>query len=229
MGLACNADELSVFTNAATLVYAPGGRSPVRETVGVPSGPAVAELEWNGERVVATTTEVRVGSERLEGAGEFVLCQSLSPDARFLATGSREGWIRMRRLLDGFPGAAWRAHEAGIDCLEYSPDGRTIASACEDGSIGIWDCKSGASVATLRGHEGPLTALTFSPRGEWLASGARDGQVQLWAVASQQLLTTLPGMGAVPTDVRLASSLEQASVLYDNGTALVWDLTRFTI
>jgi WD40 repeat protein len=108
--------------------------------------------------------------------------------------------------------------------VAFSPDGSLIAAGgLADKHVTLWEVATGKLVSRLP-HPTIVVEVTFAPSGKALATSAGDGTVRLWEAPSlRQIGLALPGperwsvLGFDPGGNRLAA-------LYDNGTALVWDV-----
>ncbi|MGW4112940.1 TIR domain-containing protein [Actinosynnema sp. NPDC004786] len=151
--------------------------------------------------VVRGTREVKpvisfwgVESRELLGtvdAGDAVFASVFSPDGTTLATGGRDGVVRLwdvaGRRATGEPLAG---HTGPVGALAFTPDGTTLASAGDDGVIRLWDVATHTTDGEpLVGHTGAVYSLAFDRDGRTLASGSGDNSVRLWDVEARKQIS----------------------------------------
>lgn len=144
--------------------------------------------------------DVRPGKEKeldlLTGHTGSVTVIAFSPDGKILASGGKEGTIRLWDVVTGEQKKQLTGHKWTISSLAFSPDGQTLASAIGHEAemippqigieidIKLWNIDTGEVAATFRGHGKDITSLAFSPDGKTLASSGKDSKVLLWNVAT---------------------------------------------
>jgi WD40 repeat protein len=154
-----------------------------------PGGDDPREFTWH-HLWRESRRELAVLSER----GEQVLSLALSGDGRTVATGDRDGTIRLRDARTGVPRLEFRGGRSPIGALAFSGDGRRLASgtgpeagptARGQGELLLWETASGRLLARLDGFDrSAIGDLRFDPSGEllWIRSGAPGGgtEIGLW-------------------------------------------------
>jgi WD40 repeat protein len=97
-----------------------------------------------------------------------------------LASGGRDGVIRLWHLGDGSRNRAIVRHRSSVLGLAYTPDNRLV-SCSEDGTVAIddiaWTAHGGESVVVV----------TVSPDGQKIVSGGADGHAILWDLTGGEL------------------------------------------
>jgi hypothetical protein len=114
---------------------------------------------------------------------------ALSPDGSLLASGARDGVVRLWSTADGKLVKELKGHGRDVYSAAFHPDGKSLATGDYDGKILHWDVASGKLVRTLdagilvtRSAEflcdvGGVRALAFDAKGARLAaSGLRDAK-----------------------------------------------------
>jgi WD40 repeat protein len=141
---------------------------------------------------------------------------ALTPDGKLLATGHRDGTIRVYVLapppiaakvepnpdlrLSPGPKASFDAGKRDLLCVALSKDEKTLAAGFEDGTVVVWDVASGKQTV-LQEHQLPVRSLAFTPDGETLLTGGGDflkrdrGEGKIWDLASGKVRRNFPGAG----------------------------------
>ncbi|MFL5244968.1 MAG: WD40 repeat domain-containing protein [Gemmataceae bacterium] len=119
-------------------------------------------------------------SERLVMTDSALCCMAISPTQDMLATGDREGRIRLWDLTTGEHRLTGNILGPSVWGLAFTPDGKTLASASEDNLVRLWDVETMEPFYALDGHEKRVNSVAFSPDGSMLASVSHDGEVHIW-------------------------------------------------
>ncbi len=169
----------------------------------------------------STTGKLRVS---LDGAGWVIHCVAYSRDGLWIATGDRDGAVRVYETSTGRLLRTLNEKDGRINAVAFSPDGRCLAAACADGSIKVWDTASWAVQASIPAHSGPALGLAYSPDGRRLASGGADQTIKVWDAASRRELLSLRGhLGEVNAVAYSPDGKRLASASGDH-TIKVWDV-----
>ena len=154
---------------------------------------------------------------------------SFSPDGVTLASGARDGTVRLWDVATHTTIATLEGHTDVVRSVSFSPDGATLASGAGDGTVKLWDVATGEPIATLEGHTDAVWSVSFSPDGATLASGSYDGTVKLWDVATHTTIATLEGHAARGVSSVLFSpdGATLAAGIWD-GTVKLWDVATHT-
>lgn len=92
-----------------------------------------------------------------------VNCLQMSPNRKYMATGSDDKTIIIWDLVSGkelkkLEGNTWK-----VTSINYSSDGAYLVSTCNDGNTIVWDTESGKQVAVLNGMGKNARCAVFSP------------------------------------------------------------------
>ena len=107
-----------------------------------------------------------------------VTCLVLSPDNKYLVTGSSDHsavvWRKGGRYVTKLIG-----HELGLICVKFSTDSRLVYTSSYDKTIRIWDAESGKCLNTLN-CSSPVTSIEFNTNGQFIVVSYDDGSIGIW-------------------------------------------------
>ena len=118
----------------------------------------------------------------LAAASEDAAVDSLaaSPDGKWLASGAKDGVVKVWEAATGHEARNFRADDGDVTCLVFSPDGKQLVTSSGDKSIKIWDVSGGQLVRTLDAGSTWVSGICLSPDGKELASAGRDSAIKIW-------------------------------------------------
>ncbi len=112
------------------------------------------------------------------------MIERLSPDGRWIASGTEEGMVSVQRAIIGDQRwSAPEAHRGAVCVIAWSPDGASVASGGEDALIKVWEAATGTVQALYAEHTGPISALDWSPDGCWMTSAEKTGGPHVWSIS----------------------------------------------
>ncbi|WP_239134475.1 nSTAND1 domain-containing NTPase [Rugosimonospora africana] len=136
------------------------------------------------------STETAPLAISLGGFKDTVFGVAFSRDGKLLATGAKDGTVRLWNLSDPARpvpyGDPVQADRKSVYWVAVSPDGKTLATADRDGTVGLWgiaDPRHPRRLAHLAAHRGITFSVAFSPDGRTLVSAGDDATFRLWNVS----------------------------------------------
>lgn len=139
-----------------------------------------------------------VVERKLTGHVGWVKSVSVSPDGKWVASGSWDKTIKIWDLETGACQRTLEGHTDKVTSVAITPDGKRVVSASEDRSIRIWEEKTGQQLARLDGHTFNIWAVALLP-GERLLSGAtgKDSTIKIWDMQTRECVETFDAQQTV--------------------------------
>jgi hypothetical protein len=129
----------------------------------------------------------------LRGHEDEVRAVGISPDNRWLVTGSRDHTARLWDLTAKDPAAnpvVLRGHEEGVYEVGISPDNHRLVTGSADNTARLWDLSAkdpAANPVILRGHQKGVEAVGISPDNRWLVTVSEDS-TRIWPLRVNDLI-----------------------------------------
>jgi WD40 repeat protein len=112
----------------------------------------------------------------------------VSPDGRWLATGSDDSTIAVTELGSDITTYVFTGHSQGVSGLDFSPDGTLLASSSWDGLIKIWDMRTGQERFTLFGPGLGFQTVAYSPDGKYVAGGGTGPSIEIYLAKLEDIV-----------------------------------------
>ena len=153
-------------------------------------------------------------------------------DGVVLASGHKNGSIRLWDLDTGKPIQTLRRHADAVSTISFSSDGKTVASTSRDATARLWDAATGEQIHALTGYERTTWRVFFYPNGLPLATGFQhinshgyDKNIHLWDLRTGHLKKTLTGHAGRVENIGFSGDGYTLTSLSFDDTVLLWDLT----
>ena len=131
----------------------------------------------------------------LKRHSDMVTTVAISPDDRFVISGSKDTTIRIWDTESGRCLKVLRGHFDYVWRITISPDGKFIVSGSYDETVKVWDMTTGNCLKTLQGHSNHVLGVAISLDGEFIVSGSVDKTVRVWNTTTGNCLKILKGHG----------------------------------
>jgi WD40 repeat protein len=148
---------------------------------------------------------------------------AVSPNGKWVATGSTDGWVHVWEAMSGKPVATWKGHQ-GYSSPSFSPDGiRLVTASPVDRTARIWDAATGKQLGNDLAHVMGVDEAVFSPSGSKVISTCDDHVARVWDVKSGTVERELRGHTGGVVHVRFSPDGSRVVTTSYDGSARVWD------
>jgi WD40 repeat protein len=136
---------------------------------------------------------------------------AIDPDRGCIATGSRDGTVRVWQWGASEPVQVLHQLKAPITSVAFNGAGTALVAGDEQGNIAVWRVIDGMAINVIKLPGGWVMQIRFIFDDQWLACASRDRRMRLWRYMSRQWFLSSEMCG-----------LDQAIAVAPNGTELVY-------
>jgi WD40 repeat protein/transcriptional regulator with XRE-family HTH domain len=152
----------------------------------------------------------------------FTGAMAVSPDGGTIATGSKDGSVRLWRQ-----GVATEltGPTAVVQALAFSPDGTRLAVSGNDHRVWLWRLADPGHPVALVGADNYTFGVAFDPTGRYVAAGSADETVRIWLVdGARTPITTLHGPASYVDSVAFSPDGLTLAAGSADATVRRWDV-----
>ena len=135
-------------------------------------------------------------SINVEGHAGAVQTAEISPDDRYVVTGSEDASVRLWHLADS-RSSLLMTHRDVVRWVSFSADGKRVVSASNDKTAQVATVDGSQPVLALSGHSEGVTFAAFSPDGTAVVTASDDRTARVWRLDNQTSVELKPHDGAV--------------------------------
>jgi WD40 repeat protein len=194
-------------------------RGRVDRVLAAPDGRTLAVVNAGGSAV--TLYDTTSGATRVLPAHRVpIVAAAISPDGRWVASGSDDGSLQLWPIGGG-EGRALQGNEGAIFGVAFSRDGRWLISlAAEPTGARLFQVDGDQQRAVARGLD--RFAGAVSPDGSLVAFAQRDGGVSLWSASTGERVRELGAHRGKANDVAFSPDGRWVASGGDDGLVSLW-------
>jgi WD40 repeat protein len=149
--------------------------------------------------------------ENLEGHEADVWALDVSPDGRYIASGSLDQTAKIWEMETGRLINTIHAHFPVVT-LAFTADGQHLVTTADRNSAKVWPVSGGEADLELSGHGASVVSVAVDPRGRWIATGSRDQRARLWDSGTGELLRIYPEGSSHVTSLAFSPDGERLAI-----------------
>jgi len=165
----------------------------------------------------------------LTGHSNRVNTIAISPDNKYVASGSNDKTIRIWNVLTKQKITALSGFANNIGGVAFSPDGKWLVGSSWDFQVKVWDAKTWKLSYTLPGNTDYVSNVCFSLDGKYLASCNASGQIFIWNTADFQIVKIISADGIDLMSIGFSADSKNIVAGGADNTIRVWSISNWDL
>jgi len=181
------------------------------------------EIETPKPEIEKEPEPIAVFERKLEGHIKWVKSIAISPDGKWVVSGSFDKTIKIWNLELYKCHTTLEGHNALVRSVSITPDGKRIISASDDRTIRIWS-DTYQQLGVLKGHTNSVNCVVPLPDNQRVLSCSFDSTLKLWDINSWKNIKTFDGHKDRVLCVAITSDGKYAISSSNDNTVKYWNL-----
>lgn len=158
----------------------------------------------------------------LVGHDGTVLSVCVSPDGKYVISGSADFTVRIWSLSNNLQEAVLAGHSGAVNSVVVNSECRFIASGSSDYKVIIWSFWARSQEALFTGHTASVTSVCISPDSRFIISASLDSLIIVWDFMNKNKDAVLEGHSAGVTSLCMSPNGMYIASGCQDGSIKIW-------
>ncbi len=134
-----------------------------------------------------------------KGHSAAIKAIAMSPDGKYLATGSRDRTAKLWDIKTGMEIRTFNGHELTVNSVQFSPNGKYLATSSPDKTIRVWNIMNGKQIFVSDPERDFMTDIAFSADSKYIIGGGYSDSATVYEILSGKTIKRIVVNSAMST------------------------------